>query len=400
MHHRSEATFSLPEAHPSHLPPPPSSPLSVRPPRALLAAYALDADVRRAALDTLQRVMVKERAGRRRSGLSRSPPRDEGAGGKRKVELHVLLLPSTSVDNTEAQDTVLEKLEFAGIRMHVHPLVLPTPPRLAFSANPLCAALQQAFSPDGPYQILLLDELAAAGFVCGSQPSERNADCKAFLEILAKHTATAFPVAMGQPTVTLYIPPRPGTSDFDLDEVPECVLSLRLINSAAATFEAACPPPPSSEPKRSRLSWHPPSTREPPTNPRRTSYHTPLPSFLSRTRSNASPTLKPLVLRPAPGPIQSVSLRLPLDSSDVLFRVVEALTPVDASGSKSFDSSLPPELPSDAPMPQPEKAPLSPPTSPPSPPHRAKPRTLVAPAPPRPPPKDPRRQISGSSRSG
>ncbi|GAA5993478.1 hypothetical protein JCM11641_002671 [Rhodosporidiobolus odoratus] len=340
----------------SPLPPPPPSPCEARPPRALLAAYAVDADLRRAALDVLQRLTSKERAARKRSRLSPVPFEDKQQGsGRRKIELHVLLLPSTHHSDMDTQDTVLEELQEAGVRLHIHPIITSTAARLSLSGSPLRLALLQAFSAGGVYEQLLLDELASAGFVFGEQASEGNDACKAFLEILGEKTATAFPSAKAQPTITLYIAPHPSSSNFDLDLPVEQVLALRLVNSAADTFKAASPPPPSQ--RRSRLSWT--SLPIPPSSPSssRRSSHSPLPSFLNSIASSSpsSPNLKPLVLRPAPGPIQSVSLRLSLDTADVLFRVTETLTPIEASGKR---------------FPRP-RSPSSPPTPPASPPRRS-----------------------------
>ncbi|GAA5906151.1 hypothetical protein JCM6882_006060 [Rhodosporidiobolus microsporus] len=342
---------------------PPPSPSPHRLPRALLAAYSIDQDLKRAALDVLQRLTSKDRAARKRARLSNgstasSDDSDEqpNNNGRRRVDLHVLLLPveSTSV---ETNDDVLEVLDEMGVHVHVHPVFPSSASRLSFT-SPARSAISQALGPDGPYQPLLQDELTAAGFVFGSQPCEGNEACQIFVEILAKHAATAFPCPKASPTVTLYVPSRPATSDFDLDLPAEQVLSLRLVHSTAETFKSACPSSPPSPPRRSRLSWGGAAGGLAPSPPngghaRRPSL-SPSSSFLgapSRTpspaplTSPASSAYKPLVLRPAPGPVQSVSLRLSLDTStDVLFRVQETLTPVDQTTGGRFGpgSLLPP----------------------------------------------------------
>ncbi|GAA5870779.1 hypothetical protein JCM8547_001706 [Rhodosporidiobolus lusitaniae] len=351
---------------------PPRSPApSNRPPRVLLAAFSLDRNIRRAALDIVQRLTGKERAARKRARLSTGslPSEDDEASCKpagRKIDLHVLLLPtSNSLEPDAEDDDVLEELHAAGVKVSVHPLLVGETSRLVFSSsNPGRIALLQALCSDGPFHSLLLDELSAAGFVFGSHEPEGDEAAKTFIELLARNAETAFPTGRAPPSVTLYVAADQTSSNFDLDLPEEQVLSLRVLHSAADLFRSSSPSPTSPPARRSRMSWMPDRPKNPPKSlhSRRAS-GTPLPSFLSPTPS--PPSLRPLVLRPAPGPIQSVSLRLSLDTADVLLRVAETLTPVD-SGGRKFDPRLPPSTPSPSPSSFPSPALTSRSSSPPS----------------------------------
>ncbi|GAA6024608.1 hypothetical protein JCM10207_001019 [Rhodosporidiobolus poonsookiae] len=342
------------------------------PARALLAASRIDADFKRAALDVVQRLRTKQGSSRKRSRLSADAvlqriEEEQPSEAQRKVSIHVLLLPSDEA-SIEAQDDLLEGMAVLGVKVHIHPVLASTVSRPSFSsASALRLALLQAFADDGPYQPILQDELASAGFVFGpSEPIEGSEACRTFLEILAQHSETAFPNLKTPLTITLYIPPRPTSSDFDLDLPAEEVLSLRLANAAADDFKLATTT--ASSTFRPRLSWQstsssgssddkrasfsafltpsPPATAEE-KRARRVS-GTPFSAFLSPTAPTtvAQPSLKPLVLRPAPSPVQSVSVRLSLDCSDVLFRCVENYTPVDAAGNRF---QLPPPSPAPSP---------------------------------------------------
>ncbi|GAA5824969.1 hypothetical protein JCM11251_006045 [Rhodosporidiobolus azoricus] len=349
----------------------PPAPEPHRLPRALLAAYAIDQDLKRAAFDVVQRLTSKGRAARKRARLSGGSSSSEGCeeepelNGRRQLDLHVLLLPAQSTSSVEMDDDeVLDVLSDMGIRVHLHPIFPSTANLLSFT-SPACSALQQALGADGTYEALLQDELAAAGFVFGSsQPCEGNEACQAFVESLAKHASTAFPSPKSSPTVTLYVPSRPATSDFDLDLPSEEVLSLRLVNSTAETFKSACPSSPPASNRRSRLSWGGRGgtilSPTPSSSLSGRGHHSgpsfsPSSSYLGTpTPPSSSPTptsFKPLVLRPAPGPVQSISLRLTLDTStDVLLRVQETLTPVDqATGGRFGPKSLAVVAPSSMP---------------------------------------------------
>lgn len=302
------------------------------------------------------RMAAKERGlARKRSRRGERPvltPEPVWQGQRRKIDLHVLLLPSSSSETSfvdDTQDDVLEGLDGAGVKVHLHPLIAPPKRTSLFASSPAKNALVQAFAPDGPYASLVCEEIAAAGFVFGSQPCEENDAAKYFVELLSKHSSSAFPMTNVPPTVSFYVPPRPGSSDFDLDL--DDILSLRVLNSAAAEFRTHAPPTLAPAPLRrstSRRSWQDESSTPKSFGGhlRRVSTNS-LPSFLSpspsptrsSSASSSSTSLKSLVLRPAPGPVQSVSLRLDLDAaSGVFLRVCEALTPVTPQGHRvSFD---------------------------------------------------------------
>ncbi|GAA6028580.1 hypothetical protein JCM8097_007292 [Rhodosporidiobolus ruineniae] len=325
----------------------PPSPVPSRPPMVLLAAYSVDRDLARAALDTLQRLTSKDRAARKRSRMSSPLPssssEDEPSSprNRRKIDLHVLLLPSSSAVTVEAQDEVLEELDAIGMHVHVHPLAPPSNRISYVGSSPARAALLQACGADGPYESILREEISAAGFVFGQQPCEGNDASRTFVEILAKHASSAFPTTNSPPSLTLYVASRPTSSDFDLDLPADQILSLRVLNSAAETFKSASPLPPSASKRHSRsLSWQPDFLSAPSSPPRPPS--SPLPSFLAPPTSSppSSTAFKSLALRPAPSPVQSVALRLSCTTSDLFFRVSENLTPVDNATGKRFDGTV------------------------------------------------------------
>ncbi|GAA5899442.1 hypothetical protein JCM5296_002294 [Sporobolomyces johnsonii] len=362
---------------PSPSRPSPPSPVSEEPAKAMLATYAIDHDFRRAALDIVQRLTSRERASRKRRSRQAEPAEVPSLGARgTKVELHVLHVQGRGPKDEQCEEKrILRTFRENGVRIVVHHVDLPTSFRLSLTpTNPLAPVFERILQ-ETCSEPLLGVQLEAAGFAFGTHPIENNDVCRAFLSALAAKLSPQATTSRSPPTVTLYIPSRPTSSDFDLDLPDDQVLSLRILHTAAETMKRAAPPPPAPSP---------------PLHPHRHSLHLishnalPTPtSRQARRRSHsphppsASSSLKPLVLRPAPGPIQSVSMRFSLDPSaaaaarapELAVRVSESLTPVDACGQR-FDFPFNPSPPS------PSSSRNLAPTPPPSPP-RAKLRLAI-----------------------
>ncbi|GAA5920491.1 hypothetical protein JCM1841_003514 [Sporobolomyces salmonicolor] len=227
--------------------------------------------------------------------------------------------------------------------------------------NPLASVFERILQ-ETCSEPLLGAQLEAAGFAFGTLPIENNEVCRGFLTALAATLSPQATTSRCFPTITLYIPSRPTSSDFDLDIPGDQVLSLRVLHTAAETLKRAAPPPSALSPPRDphRHSLQPISTAT-----------LPAPTSRAARRRSHSPhppptasSLKPLVLRPAPGPVQSVSMRICLHPSasaaaapELAVRVSEALTPVDACG-RRFDFPFPSPSPSPSPSSPPPRAKL------------------------------------------
>ncbi|GAA5956376.1 hypothetical protein JCM21900_000166 [Sporobolomyces salmonicolor] len=333
----------------------PLSPLLEAPAKAVLVTYAIDHDFRRAALDIVQRLTSRERASSKRRNRRAEPTEvlSRGARGT-KVELHVLHVQGRGPQDEQHEERrILKTFRENGVRIVVHHVGLPTSFRLSLApTNPLASVFERILQ-ETCSEPLLGAQLEAAGFAFGTLPIENNDVCRAFLTALAATLSPQATTSRYLPTITLYIPSRPTSSDFDLDIPDDQVLSLRVLHTAAETLKRAAPPPPALSPPRhpQRHSLQPISTA---TYPAPTSRAARRRSHSPHPPTTAS-SLKPLVLRPAPGPVQSVSMRLCLHPSataaaapELAVRVSEALTPVDACG-RRFDFPSPSPSPSSPP---------------------------------------------------
>ncbi|ORY74049.1 hypothetical protein BCR35DRAFT_306828 [Leucosporidium creatinivorum] len=320
---------------------------SSSPPRALLAAFAWDADLRRAGIELIRR-LSKPKGPRHRHTRSVDPPRLGGleriGATQPKVVLHILILAGKTAtpdeDEAEARSILLRLFREEGASVQIHTL-LHTSHRLsvAVTTSTVRTSLRRAFEEGTTLHEAIKGGLDAAGFVFGEEEAEGNEGSKGFLEELAVILKSASPDKRTTPSITLYLQQRPteGDFDFDLSEVRAEKIAREAADVFTTSLDRSAPTssslfPPTTRNERPKsfelprgLRLNVPSGPSDP-NTRRHSFVPPSQSMLDSTSSS----FRPLLLRPAPGPgAQSVSLRLAIhDAQDVVLRVTEASTPL------------------------------------------------------------------------
>lgn len=189
---------------------------------------------------------------------------------------------------------------------------------------------------------VLCDGINAAGFVFTCEDVEEGQDER--LQPFLKSIARSFESSKHKspPSVTLYLPARPTRGDFDLDMDAGDVRAVQIAQNAAdvLTTSASRSQGPSSTlalpssldtRRRSFELPHPFTTSAPTETDNRRHSFLPQSSAPLASSSDSSHSIRPLLLRPAPGPgAQSISMRLALNtkSQDVVLRVTEAQTPI------------------------------------------------------------------------
>jgi len=302
--------------------------------------------------------------------LTRYPSR---VGTRKAVsELHILLLArpeGTESDGAEAVQGLLRAFTATGAQVFLHEVAQPQA-KLSLASftkgkvqmlGSTRGKLEGALEEGTPLAAQLgLDagelwvgkgedhkapDLREVGLVF---PHDTDADITesstGFMQVVASRLG-------GKTPVTVYLAPRPTSADFDTDE--EQPRSVRIAHAAADTLtKSLALIAPSAEStddddvavvgtsKRMSLDWTGLNTANASAANRKSaasgsSGHARRHSFIPHTNGSyldPSPAVKPLLLRPAPGPgPQSVSLRLALPgmNQDVVLRVAEAVSPVD-----------------------------------------------------------------------
>ena len=304
-----------------------ATPSSSSGPTIVLLANSFNADVRRAGLDLVQRAGAKNR---RHS--AQQPPRPYKLGELERIQvrstiaqIHLLVCgASGSVSGEEAENRsiIMHKLREAGASVVLHHVPLGTN-RLSISVSKPSpkAALLRALQGESIAHVLEKG-FSSAALVVSDGVEAKEELVKGFMEEMAfrlarRSTATA----TSPPNLAIYLPQHAHLGEFDLDLPSEQVYAVRIANLAAERFEESLGHP---NPTRRRL----PSSSPPSSTTTFVKSHAPTASL---------PHAKPLFLRPAPGPgAQSITMRLSLDTSDVVLRVAEAQTPIEKPTTPAF----------------------------------------------------------------
>lgn len=287
--------------------------------RGLLVGTQWNADLRRAGVALLHQL---QRHKRRSARLSRHRAFEAGLtlGSLERVtpppraELYIVII-STSIeryceDDSDARSEILRILR----SQDVHVLDFSQLVDAAFDG------LHQALRTHEILQDVVREGLVCAGYVCEQITPRADAGSQGFIRALVQNACRCFGAAeqiMTLPVVTIFVPKNPISSDFDFDlDQP---VAGSLAQSIADTFDHSLTDACIHESVDSDRGHGLINSR---LRPKASTQLRSGPAQIS------TEDLRPLVLRPAPGPgAQSVSLRIAVREQDLLVKIAEAETP-------------------------------------------------------------------------
>ncbi|GAA5831986.1 hypothetical protein JCM5353_002835 [Sporobolomyces roseus] len=295
--------------------------------KAVIVTHILDVHFRNAAFDVVQRLTTKSPKPRRHADLTYNDHTPI------EVQVHVLKVSPSKLSLEEERE--MARFRESRIKIFVHYLKSDSSLRISLPIfDTLPADISLILDDVFPTKSFLDNHLSFVGYVFRPLSAHNDPFLRHFLEALVvKLSNSRYSAISARPLqIAVYLPPRPTSSDFDLDLPSDQVLSLQLLHLISDTLITQTPRPPSPIGESSKTSKFERRSLQllsiPPTAPK--PHRRSLSSLLLPQTS-----LKPLILRPAPGLVQSVSTRisLPLHSTskplDLSLKVTECLPPIE-----------------------------------------------------------------------